>query len=464
MLCHFRSSFPLACLAAASTFAAPTDVLDLPPRPADAMTGSEFYQHLLPLSQSQREQAIITEIATGNVPEFLRQLKPVAATASFGGFTWEAVYYVAPDYVAVGSDEDFFRLPMSAPLAQQVADIAGCVLPTRKMVDAIYQAAPVKLAPRFFSPSTYNINSLEVFWLSNEEIDGQLAGQQPGPIVGGTKKDIVVTPQLSQRPAPPRVAIYGWHQLNGSPIQPLSLVHSADYHDYSHGVRLVGEVMLINGDEITVPAAIASSATAALLSDEGAFTETRYPIPNPYPLPGEEPLIVNGNFEADYPGGVASGWSAFTQPASGALVFGRASINRYDGAHSQYWARTDTAPFDGGIYQQVPVEPGNRYELRAWMKRQSTFTGTFLQVGLDPTGGTNPAATSVHDVSLDGADNTWIEGKISVTAQGETMTVFLRGGHTGTTGDDNAYFYADAANLTDLGPDVDDTWMIGAGP
>ena len=102
--------------------------------------------------------------------------------------------------------------------------------------------------------------------------------------VSGIKKDVVVTPELLNRPAPARVAIYGWHQLNGTPIQPLSLVHESTYADYSHGIRLVKAELTVDSAATTVGAVLANANLAPLLSDEGAFTSYHYPIPSPYPV------------------------------------------------------------------------------------------------------------------------------------------------------------------------------------
>ncbi|HBZ55180.1 MAG TPA: hypothetical protein DEO88_07230, partial [Syntrophobacteraceae bacterium] len=43
------------------------------------------------------------------------------------------------------------------------------------------------------------------------------------------------------------IAIYGWHRGMGNPIQPLSTAHGVNYADYSHGVRLVSDIVLIDG-------------------------------------------------------------------------------------------------------------------------------------------------------------------------------------------------------------------------
>ncbi|MDX1973881.1 MAG: hypothetical protein SFY68_15230, partial [Candidatus Sumerlaeia bacterium] len=167
-------------------------VLNLPPRKANAPTGSEFYEQIKTLSNTDREQRIINEFARGNVPEFLRELKPVTATGVVNGTSKSVTLYVSPDYVAIGSDADFFRMPMSAPLAQQVVDYVECSLPTRKIVNDIHSAATVKLAPFPFNPANYDIDSVETFWLSQQAIETQRTGQALGQIISGIKKDVVV--------------------------------------------------------------------------------------------------------------------------------------------------------------------------------------------------------------------------------------------------------------------------------
>lgn len=421
---------------------APHGRLQLPPRPEGAMTGTQFYNLINGIPESQREQHIVNEFARGNVPDFMRTLKPITVTGSGRTLT----YYATPDYVAIGSDADFFRMPMSAPLAQQVADIAKCSLPTAKMVNDIYFASELKLAPYPFSPSTYTITSVNVFWLSNQAIENQRSGQPVGLLIGGIKKDVIISPQT--RPPPDRVAIYGWHQLNGTPIQSVSLAHESTYEDYSHGIRLVEGVVLMDGAPYPIAEILGHATLHTLLSNEGVIANPRYPIPNPYPIQIWPDLLVNGSFEGDYVGGVAPGWTAWKTTASPTVTYGRASVNRYDGSYSQYFARTDTTPFEAGIRQTVTVVPGKRYEINIWLKRQSTLAGTFMRFGYDLSGGTDGTAASVVYQDLTGTtDNVWVPYTATVTATGTSLTVFARCGHTGTTGGSNSYFYIDAASV-----------------
>jgi hypothetical protein len=102
------------------------------------------------------------------------------------------------------------------------------------MVDQIYAAARVKLEP---IPMYAYRDSTPTFWQHHLIIEGQRKGRKG--LIAGIKKDIVQTEKLKAYPNNDRVAIYGWHRLNGKPIQPLYLGHVWWYVDYSQGVRLV---------------------------------------------------------------------------------------------------------------------------------------------------------------------------------------------------------------------------------
>lgn len=248
----------------------------IPPRPAGAVTGSQFVQQVWSIPKATREQMILTEMAAGNIPEFLRSFVPITVTATIASVEHTATYFVMPDYLAIGSDADFVRFPMGPLTAQSIGDAFQCMMPTRKMVNDIWSAAPCKLAPHPYSPSVYNIESVEVFNMSNTYIEGQrvAAGASLGTLIAGTKKDVVVTAQLATHPG--KVAIYGWHQLNGQPIQPLYLGHTITYMDYSHGIRLVKRVMLVDGQPMLVEDVLKDPVLSVLISDEGVVNDSRY--------------------------------------------------------------------------------------------------------------------------------------------------------------------------------------------
>ena len=182
-----------------------------------------------------------------------------------------AVVEVMPDYLAVGSDADFVRVPMTPQTAARIADAFGCALPTRKIVDEVYRAAEVKLEPE---PLTENREAPATFLRHNALVDAQRAGKAPGPLVAGIKKDVVVSNRLAEKPN--RVAIYGWHKPDGKPIQPLTIVHRDTYVDYSHGVRLMKRAVVVDGAVRDVRHVLYSADRHELLSDEGPITRPTY--------------------------------------------------------------------------------------------------------------------------------------------------------------------------------------------
>ncbi len=66
-------------------------------------------------------------------------------------------------------------------------------------------------------------------------------------------------------------------QLNGKPIQPLTLVHWNRYVDYSHGVRLVRDQLDLNGKTVKISELLADPDRCGLVSDEGPMNPPRYP-------------------------------------------------------------------------------------------------------------------------------------------------------------------------------------------
>ena len=266
----------LACalLCHCSLFA---QVLPLPARPANAPTGTQFARQITTLPLREREEAAYQQMVAGNIPAFLRHLCPVQVAGVLNGQTNTATFFVTPDYLAVGSDEDYFLLPLSPQTAQRVADALGCSLPTRKMVDAIYSAAAVKLVPSPILPSPA-MTTVAVFSNHNATVRAQrteqLTAHPLGALVAGHKKDVVISAKFAS--APGKVAIYGWHKTNGVPIQPLYLGHTDAWVDYSQCTRLVQQQMIVNGNTNTVTNVLADPSLAALLSDEGPMSNPRY--------------------------------------------------------------------------------------------------------------------------------------------------------------------------------------------
>ena len=284
--------------------------LVLPPRASSAVTGSQLLPHLIGLSLADRETLLWHELAAGNVPAFLRTLVPITTQAVVAGRMRTATFWCTRDYVGLGTDADWFRMPMTPTLAQQLADRLDCALPTRRMVDAIWAQAPVKLAPFPYSPSVYDILSPSLFYQHHQKIETQRGNQARTLLTAGIKKDVVASALIGSWPG--RVVIYGWHYQNGTPIQPLWKGHTFGHVDYSHGLRLCARRMEVDGVATTVDAVLADQQLHVLLSDEGPFASWRYPAGTAQSFP------VHDTFPAAGP--QRAGWRPkFTAPISVAV-------------------------------------------------------------------------------------------------------------------------------------------------
>ena len=240
---------------------------------ANKITGEEFYQQAMTMQWKQRDSFVLAAVMAGNIPSFLRKAAAVhvAVFDSANGKTNKATYYVMPDYLSIGSDENWARIPLIPITAQIIADSFHCFLPTRKMVNDIYEASEIKVAP---VPMYIYRDSTVTMWQHHLIIEGQRKGRKG--LISGIKKDVVISDLLTRSVKQHRVAIYGWHQLNGKPIQPLYTGHVDWYADYSHGIRLVARKMKVNGEWMDYTDVMKHPVLRKLLSDEAFSDVVRY--------------------------------------------------------------------------------------------------------------------------------------------------------------------------------------------
>ena len=225
------------------------------------------------LSLEEREQWITEELLDGHIPKSLAKWSNVTVSiVTAQGKQVKATYYVTPDYLSIGTDRDFFRVPLTPRTAQSVATAFHCFLPTRKMVDDIYAAATVKLQPM---PLTEARESVSTFYEHHLIIERQRKGRKG--LIAGIKKDVVISSAIADDERPNRVAIYGWHKLDGIPIQPLYTGHVDWYVDYSHGIRLVHEWIDIGGRMMHYKDVLRDAELHRLLCDEERCDFYGYP-------------------------------------------------------------------------------------------------------------------------------------------------------------------------------------------
>jgi hypothetical protein len=240
---------------------------------ATQKTGEQFYIDVLRMQWKQRDSFAVNEILAGNIPAFLLKLVPINVSTkdSATGKVNRATYYVMPDYLSVGNNNNWARIPLTPIAAQLIADSLQCFLPTRKMVNDIYANAVVKLAP---VPMYIHRDSTVTMWQHHLIIEGQRK-QQKG-LIAGIKKDVVISDLLSRSSKSNRVAIYGWHLLDGKPIQPLYTGHVNWYADYSHGIRLVARKIKVNGKWMDYTKVMEHPVLKKLLTDELVGDVIRY--------------------------------------------------------------------------------------------------------------------------------------------------------------------------------------------
>lgn len=249
----------------------PVKQMRLPSRGTSEETGSAFIERIQLLDRTEREQEIQRAVLRGNVPERARFLVPVQFSMRLKDQPLRtAQIYVAADYMSIGSDQDFVRIPMTPGSCLAIADSIDCSLLTPKLSDDVFQAATLRLAPK---PLSVERESPVTFAQHHAMIEAQILAlprEQQGVIpyiVSGIKKDIVWTRKLFDKAN--RVAIYGWHYPDGRPIQPVYAGHVDWYTDYSHGLRLIENEVIVDGNLMKLRDAMLTPDLHPLFSNEG---------------------------------------------------------------------------------------------------------------------------------------------------------------------------------------------------
>lgn len=145
-----------------------------------------------------------------------------------GGVT----YAVAPIYIP------FVGIGQAADLAARL----GCELPTPALVDAIWRAADLRIDAGHLMRSDHDgtaagMSSEALLTSQTERLERAVSGRSLGVdfvLLAGAFKDVVREDG--------RLGIYGWHRLDGRPIQPFYTGHARGWVDYSQGLRLVRPV------------------------------------------------------------------------------------------------------------------------------------------------------------------------------------------------------------------------------
>lgn len=221
------------------------------------------------------------------MPAFLAAAPPAGAAreryfeAAVDAPTWVPVNLGSGVTINVSADvlkAQGIRIPLWPSTAQRVADRFNAMLPTKRLVDAIWRAGDVKLTPRSIQPHDgIGRNDLRMIADYDAMINAAVAGRG-GLIVNG-KKDLVVGRSIATPSGRLAVWIYGWLRSDGTPVQPVYGGHAATYVDASHGIRLVSRTAYVNGVPTPIEQLFASAQYAPLLNEGGTLTPEmlRYP-------------------------------------------------------------------------------------------------------------------------------------------------------------------------------------------
>ncbi|MCT4581188.1 MAG: T9SS type A sorting domain-containing protein [Flavobacteriales bacterium] len=276
-----KISFFLICISAISSSLS-AQTLNLPPRSPNYPDGDSFANSITNLSLQAREDSIYEHVIKGNIPSFQRNLVPITKNQTLNGTNYTVTYYVLPDYLAIGSDANYFLCPTTPGLAQKIAHYTNTTLPTSQMVNEIYNTASLKLSPITLTPGP-QMTTVPYFEQHNDAVrnvrQNNIVNHPLGTLVGGDKKDVILSNEIYEN-GNEYVVIYGWHTSVNNPIQPVYNGHSIDYVDYSHGIRLVQNKVYINGDSLLISDALQDPNLHQLFSSEGQITTPFYPFDN----------------------------------------------------------------------------------------------------------------------------------------------------------------------------------------
>jgi hypothetical protein len=152
--------------------------------------------------------------------------------------------------------------------------------------------------------------------------------------------------------------------------------------------------------------------------------------------------------------GLANGWNAFTtRDQFGSSCFNqtvwKGNVNSGESAQEITFAYVGV---QAGIFKSIPTTPGHRYTVSAFMKREFSPAKLELALGLDPSNGTDWQAPSVQWFPWDeDKDDAWARTEETITAAGESMTIFIKGSHPYP--EPGGTLRLDSISIADIGPE-----------
>ncbi|REJ98740.1 MAG: hypothetical protein DWQ35_00375 [Planctomycetota bacterium] len=186
------------------------------------------------------------------------------------------------------------RVNVSATDSQRIADLLGAMLPTARLADWLYEAAPAKLAPQPRPISATTAAMVE----HSAAVDRAVAANPPASLVADPGKAWILTSKLWQGASgiPPGelAANFGWHvpgpvwqginanrtpeglwAIQGGPTG--GTRHDRRHVDYSQVAQLIRRDATLDGQPVDLAAMLVDADLAHLISSDGPLPEARQP-------------------------------------------------------------------------------------------------------------------------------------------------------------------------------------------
>lgn len=220
------------------------------------ITGTQAAKRLEKLTGVARDKAVLEMVDNGDVPRYIRKDWWKWVEVRRNGHTLR--YLVAPDYFAVGTDDDPLRVPVRPETLQAIAEHYDAIIPSRRMIRDIEAAADTHIAFLDVKGAPHKIpldkiTTWEAVIAANDMANDALEkeGVSPGDgIVIGYKKAVVSAPDQDgshvyivggncNLPGGKGCAKYHGVPAYDDKIQPPMNGHGVYWVDDSHGGVLV---------------------------------------------------------------------------------------------------------------------------------------------------------------------------------------------------------------------------------
>ena len=251
------------------------------------LTGGQLYKDLLVISELYRQQKQMFDQKSHKVADRIVSISQPYVRPIVRGKANADVEFGAKISVAMVEGYAFLE-KLSWDAYNEAGDLKDHIenyhkrfgyYPESVHVDHIYRNAETKLEPITYKPIGHENEWVSKFVDHNQAIEAarRLAGGTLGQLVAGTKKDIVLSNLIADPSRTHHVVIYGWHRLDGDPIQPVTNIHIDTYVDYSHGVRLMSPNVTIDDQAKDMATVLSDPVLYKVLSDEtGPMMRARY--------------------------------------------------------------------------------------------------------------------------------------------------------------------------------------------